>query len=170
MQELFSLGLKGRAMAAAKALLAKNAHDYVALAYRGALVALQASDAAAVGEKMRLVTAAYSDLDAAVRGSASLDAKSRLAILLCRGNVSASVPNEVFERAAQGAEDFDAARILAKSMGDEAVEAICLESAALVFEKAGKDEDARTRWATLAARPPEKLDPRLRLQLIDRGY
>jgi hypothetical protein len=170
LQELFSLGLKDRAMAAAKARLAKDPSDYSALAYRGALVALQAPDAATVGEKMRLVTAAYADLDAAVRGSASLDAKSRINVLLCRGNVSIAVPNDVFERAEQGAADFDAAKLLAKADTDDALEYSCLASSARALEEAGKDEDAKARWATLAAKPSEKLDPRLRLQLMDRGY
>jgi hypothetical protein len=89
-------------------------------------------------------------------------------VLLCRANVSSAVPNDVFGRAAQGAADFDAARLLAKDSGDAALENDCLAKAALAFEKAGRSEEAATRWATLEGK--RSLDPRLRLELIDRGY
>jgi hypothetical protein len=166
--ELFGLGLEERARAAVDMRLATDAHDPLALAYRGALVALSASRASGLGEKMSLVAAAYRDLDAAAGGAAAFDPKERIAVLLCRGNVSSAVPNDVFGRAAQGAADFDAARLLAKGSGDAALENDCLAKAALAFEKAGRTEEASARWATLAGK--ESLDPRLRLELIDRGY
>jgi flagellar hook-length control protein FliK len=166
--ELFGLGLEERTSTAVDMRLAVDAHDPLALAYRGALVALSASRASNLGEKMSHVAAAYRDLDAAVASMSNLDPSEKIAALLCRANVSSAVPNDVFMRAAQGAADFDAARLLAKGLGDAALENDCLAKAALAFEKAGRAEEAAARWATLAAKG--NIDPRLKLELIDRGY
>ena len=166
--ELFGLGLEERARTAVDMRLTADAHDPLALAYRGALVALSASRASNLGEKMSLVAAAYRDLDAAVASISNLDPSGQIAVFLCRANVSSAVPNDVFGRAAQGAADFDAARLLAKDSGDAALENDCLAKAALTFEKAGRFEEANARWATLEGKG--NLAPRLRLELIDRGY
>ncbi len=126
---------------------------------------------------MRLVAQGYADLDAAVAAlatGAAVAPDDRIAVLICRGSVSAAVPNDVFGRAAQGAADFDAARSLAATAGgpaatagDQATAARCLEGAAKAFEKAGLQEDADARWATLAEL--EGLPAAVRLELFDRG-
>lgn len=166
--ELFSLGLEDQARAAIGARLAKRKDDAFALAYRGALVAKEASRAAGVGDKVRLVGEAYRDLDAAVAALGAAAPEERLAILLCRGSVSSAVPNDVFGRAAQGAADFEAAAALARSGGDTVQAASCLAGAALAYEKAGRSEEADSRWATLAAE--RGLGPATRLELLDRGF
>ena len=126
---------------------------------------------------MRLVAQGYADLDAAAAALAAgavIAPDDRIAVLLCRGGVSAAVPNDVFGRAAQGAADFDAARSLAASAGAlaattaTATAARCLEGAATAFEKAGLQEDADARWATLAEQ--EGLPAAIRLELFDRGF
>jgi hypothetical protein len=167
----FELGLDDRALAAANAALARNARNFVALAYRGAIVARSAMEAKTLGEKMRLVARGYDDLDAAVavaKAEGAIAALDKIAVFLCRASVSSAVPNDVFERAAQGASDFAAAGALAASEGDKALEARCLEGAALAFEKAGLGEEAQARWATLAAK--EGLPAATRLELMDKGF
>ena len=167
--ELFQLGLEARCIDAIKVDLAAKPGDPIALAYRGALVAMSAGKGAGLGEKMRLVTEAYRDLDAAVAASAvSGRAEDRLAVLVCRGNVSIAVPNDVFGRAAQGAADFDAAAEMAAASKDPAFAGSCLAQAAAAYEKAGLPEDAGSRWATLAA--TKGLGSAIRLQLLDRGF
>jgi Membrane-anchored protein predicted to be involved in regulation of amylopullulanase len=166
--DLFALGLEERAYKAANAKLGQAPGDAVALAYRGAIVAKRALATASLSEKMNIVAAAYRDLDAAVAASSALDPRSLVSVLLCRAHVSSAVPNEVFERAAQGAADFDAARKLAEGLGDAATASSCLEQSALAFEKAGRDEDAKARWATLAGE--DALGPKIRLELAERGY
>ncbi len=166
---LFALGLDDRTFAAASVRLARRPGDPVALAYRGAIVAKSAQRAMGLGEKMRLVAQGYADLDAAaVAAGAAITAEDRIAVLVCRGSVSAAVPNDVFGRAAQGAADFEAAGSLAASAGDEATTALCLEGAAKAFEKAGLADEADARWATLAER--EGLPASVRLELLDRGF
>jgi hypothetical protein len=176
---LFSLGLEDRCLAAAEARLAERKDDSLALAYRGAIVARKAGRAAAVGEKMRLVAEGYRDLDAAIAmldnsrptALASDEAapdEPRLAVLLCRANVSSSVPNDVFGRAAQGAADFEAASAVAAAAGDASLSRRCLADAAIALEKAGLHEEAGSRWSTLAALVG--LEPSIELELLDRGY
>jgi hypothetical protein len=165
--KLFALGLEARCLEAIKVDLAAKPGDPVALAYRGAIVAMSADRAAGLGEKMRLVAEAYRDLDAAAAGPAS-SPRQRLDVLVCRGNVSSAVPNDVFARAAQGAADFDAAAGIAAGLKDPAFATGCLADAALAYEKAGLREEAETRWATLASE--KGLPSALRLRLLDRGY
>jgi hypothetical protein len=164
--ELFHLGLEARCLDAIKVDLAAKPGDPVALAYRGALVAMSAGKAAGLGKKTRLVTEAYLDLDAAVAASAR--AEDHLAVLVCRGNVSSAVPNDVFGRAAQGAADFDAAAGIVAASKDPVFAGNCLAQAAAAYEKAGLPEDAGSRWATLAA--TKGLGSAIRLQLLDRGF
>jgi hypothetical protein len=169
--KLFSLGLEDRALVAANAALLRRQNDPVALAYRGAIVAKFAGRAGSLGEKMRLVVKAYTDLDAAVAASKNQGATSaadRIAVLFCRGNVSSAVPNDVFGRAAQGADDFEAARDLASSEGDSATARLCFADAAIAFEKAGQRDEAATRWAALARMAG--LPAALRLELLEKGY
>lgn len=167
--KLFAFGLEARCLEAIKADLAARPGDPAALAYRGAIVAKSANRAGALGEKMRLVAAAYRDLDAAVEGSsATAPAQDRIAGLVCRGSVSSAVPNDVFGRAAQGAADFDKASGIAAAEKDPAFATRCLADAALAFEKAGLHEEAETRWATLAVE--KGLSGAMRLLLLDRGY
>lgn len=167
--ELFELGMEERARAAAQDALTKDMDNPLALAYRGTLTALRADRAQGLTEKMGLVEEAYRDLDAAViaatKPGANLPAQEVLSILLCRANVSAAVPDAVFGRAAQGGADFDEAARMAA--GDLRLEASCLAGAAQAYEKAGREEDAMIRWATLAIR--KELPAAIRLELLDRS-
>ena len=168
--ELFGLGLEERALAAANEALARKPGNAVALAYRGAIVARSAERASGLGTKMRLVAQAYADLDSAAEAAKAggpSAAGERIAVLLCRGSVSAAVPNDVFGRAAQGAADFEEAGALAAASGDAALSRRCLADACLAFEVAGLPDEAGTRWATLAAM--DDLSPAIRLELLDRG-
>ena len=120
---------------------------------------------------MRLVARGYADLDAAAAAlatGAGIEPDERIAVLLCRSNVSIAVPNDVFGRAAQGAADLGEAASIAAATGDRALAARCLEGAARAFEKAGLQEDADARWATLAEQGG--LSASLRLELLDRGF
>jgi hypothetical protein len=146
--------------------LGEDPADPEALAYRGAIAAMRADRAKGLAEKMRLVGEAYRDLDAAVSGGPAAG-RARLAALLCRASVSAAVPNEVFERAAQGAADFEAAAAIEAASGDAAAAALHLAGSALALEKAGRREEAMTRWATLAEKPG--LPAAAGLLLLDRG-
>jgi C-terminal binding-module, SLH-like, of glucodextranase len=166
--ELFDLGLEDRCLAAIGTDLSEKPSDPVALAYRGAIAAKRADRAAGIVEKVRLVTEAYRDLDAAAGSVASAIAEDRLAVFICRGNVSSAVPNDVFGRAAQGASDFDAAASIEAGLGDSASADGCLADAAVAYEKAGLRVEAGARWATLAGR--KSLSGALRLLLLERGF
>jgi hypothetical protein len=166
--ELFDLGLEDRCLAAIGAYLAVKPSDPAALAYRGAITAMRADRAAGVVEKVRLVTEAYRDLDAAAESAAPTVAEDRLAVFLCRGSVSSAVPNDVFGRAAQGASDFDAAARIEAGLGDAVSADRRLADAAIAYEKAGLRVEAGARWATLAGR--KGLPAALGLLLLERGF
>lgn len=168
--ELFDLGLEDRTMAAAEAALKESPDDALALAYRGAIVALRADRATGLAQKMKLVEKAYEDLDRAVAavagGTSGLAASDAVGVVLCRASVSSAVPDSVFGRALEGARDFDLAFELAS--GDAALEERCLAGAARAFELAGRPQDAQTRWATLSERGA--MLPETELALLEMGF
>lgn len=141
----FRAGKVAVAEATLDALLAKNGDDASALAYKGAIVAKRAANASPL-LAVEIVADAYRYLDRAVElaktREETLDAR------ISRASVSMAIPETVFGKAAEGAEDFLAA---AKGATDSAMSAEMYFNAARCLEAAGNKGDAGT-WYREAAR------------------
>lgn len=154
----FNAGKSIEAEKAFDAILKKNPDSAIAVAYKGSLIAQKASDVSPLAA-VDLVANAYGYLDRAV--TLASDPVSRITAYLNRAYVSKSVPDLVFGKALQGAEDFLAATEEMKKIGvSRAVgEAGDLAAdlaggycnAALCYEIAGKKDEAET-WFREAAR------------------
>lgn len=172
----FEAGLRAEAESAFDRILARDREDATALAYKGSLVALRASEAAPLAA-VEIVSESFRYLDRAVSLAQTPD--ERLAALLNRANVSLSVPESVFGKALAGAGDFLAAAegYRARVPRPEAELATAYLGAARCFEAGGRDGDAGT-WYREAARIVRSLDETgvegvpaaLRLELLTRGY
>jgi tetratricopeptide (TPR) repeat protein len=144
----FSGGANQEAEAFFDELLGSEPDNSRALAYKGALVALRASEAPALAA-VGLIAEAYRYLDRAVEGADSVE--ERITSRLCRGNVSLAIPEAVFGKSLAGAEDFIAAGDLFRSQGDLFQAAAAYYHGARCFERAGQDGEAGT-WLALALR------------------
>jgi tetratricopeptide (TPR) repeat protein len=150
----FRAGKNDEALAAFNKILAATPDDAVALAYRGSLVSMTARDASPL-VAVDIVTRAYADLDRAVALAKTPD--EIITVRTNRANVSQSVPETVFGKALQGAEDWlasaEANKALATADGTSLDAEIAgdLLNAALCFETAGKPDDAGI-WFREAAR------------------
>ena len=152
----FNAGKRSEAEAMFDRILAKAPESPSALAYKGSLVAMRGGDAsplAAVG----IIAEAYRYLDRAVSLASTTDDK--ITVFINRASVSMSVPDLVFAKALQGAEDFLAAAEEMKKLsvsGAEGSESSGISNryaaavatdycnAAKCYEIAGKADEAET--------------------------
>jgi tetratricopeptide (TPR) repeat protein len=154
----FFAGKNAEAEKLIDAILEKEPDSATAVAYKGALVALRGGEApplAAVG----IIAEAYTYLDRAV--SLAGTPEERITALLNRANVSKAVPDLVFGKALQGAEDFIAAAAELKKRAVESNSETASASAARIagaycnaavcYETAGKKDEAET-WFKEAER------------------
>lgn len=125
-------------------LLALEPDNPAALAYRGALEA-RTAEAAMPLAAVAIVEEAYRLMD---RGVDLAEGPAQaLVSRLCRGNVSLAVPETVFGKRGQGAEDFLAAAEAYTALGGPSSgvsAAECLLKAALCLADAGRDMEAGT--------------------------
>jgi len=134
-------------------ILAIEPDNPIALAYKGSLVAMRAKEASKL-MAVELVSKAYQYLDRAVELART--PTEIITARMNRGNVSMSVPESVFGKSLQGAEDFIAVAAVFLHLTPDPVAykediAKAYLNAARCFESAGKPEDAST-WLFEAIR------------------
>lgn len=176
----FRAGKVAEAETTLDALLVKNGNDPSALAYKGAIVAKRAANASPL-LAVEIVAEAYRYLDRAVALAKTQD--EILDARVSRASVSMAIPETVFGKAAEGAEDF---LVAAKGAPDFAMSAEMYFNAARCLEVAGNKGDAGTwyREAARLARPTAEriagessagtldssVSPGVVLELVKRGY
>jgi predicted Zn-dependent protease len=159
---LFDAGRVGEAETAFDALLSASPNDPVALAYKGSLVAMRGGKALPL-KAMGLVKEAYTFLDRAVSLAHTPD-EARTAYI-ARGNVSQSIPEAIFRKAASGAEDFLAAAERIKQMKEAGASGVsdadvadAYRHAAECYALAGKADRADS-WFAESRKLMDSLDP-----------
>lgn len=110
-----------------------NPEDFVSLSYYGTYLAVKGGESS-VMKAVSLVNEAYIYLDKAAELSAGKEGE--VEILMNRASVSASVPEQVFGKAASGAEDF--MRIVSLTE-NETLKAYCYVMAYECYQKCGKE-------------------------------
>jgi len=171
----FSAQKDGEAEAAFDRLLSGEPSDALALAYKGSLVAMRGGEASPLAA-VEIIADAYRYMDRAVDLASAPD--QIIAARLNRANVSRAIPETVFGKARQGAEDFLAAAAAFSGIGaDSADIAQAWFDAAVCLEIAGAHEEAGT-WFREASRMVEAarknegihVPAALELSLLERGY
>jgi tetratricopeptide (TPR) repeat protein len=166
---LFQAGRDAEARAAFTAILATAPEDPRALAYQGALTAKEGGATKNLGAAIRFVNEGFALMDRAV----ALDQKAGTPFadpLVARGMVAISVPETVFNKSAQGAEDFGAAAAWFEGAGPDFAET-CAEmfvDQGIAFERASEAEAAEISFIKAASLDPKKASTIL--QLVKRGY
>lgn len=113
-----------------------NPEDFVSLAYYGSWLAVKGGESS-VMKAVALVNEAYTYLDKAAQMAAGQEGE--IDVLMNRASVSASVPEQVFGKAASGAEDF--MRIVSLTE-NESLKAYCYVMAYECYQKCGKETQA----------------------------
>ena len=150
-------------------LLSDNPVNPVALAYTGSIIALRGGEASPL-VAVELIADAYRYLDRAV--SLAETPEQIITARLNRAYVSRAIPETVFGKARQGAEDFlAAASALASVSADPADIAGAWVDAAYCFELTGAAEEAGT-WLREAERliRGRTVPASLERALLERGY
>lgn len=179
---LIFAGKNDEAERAIDPVLAADAGNPEALAYKGALVAMRGGKASPLAA-VEIIADAYRYLDRAVELAATDD--ERFAARYSRGNVSLSVPEAVFGKSSQGAGDFLAiAEMFRKLPPDASADsdgyfaeiAEAELNAARCYENAGREADAglwfteSARCAEAAAASGATIPASTRLELAKRGF
>jgi tetratricopeptide (TPR) repeat protein len=137
----FHAGEYQKAEQAADKVLLSSPDNPVALAYKGSLLAMKGGKTKSVAEAMRMVSEGYVLMDKAVR-LASNDVE-KITASIARGSVSSSVPESVFMKSVQGAEDFsEAAAVSARLGGMQMQTGELYIKACICLEKAGQNDKA----------------------------
>lgn len=110
-----------------------NPEDYVSLAWYGSWLAVKGGESS-VMKAVALVNEAYTYLDKA--SQMAIGQEGEIDVLMNRASVSASVPEQVFGKAASGAEDF--MRIVSLTE-NETLKAYCYVMAYECYQKCGKE-------------------------------
>ena len=119
-----------------KQKLSENPDDFVSMAYYGSYLAMKGGESSVV-KAVALVNEAFDYLDIAVELSAGQEGE--IDVLMNRGSVSASVPEQVFGKAETGAQDF--MRIVSLTT-DTNLKAYCYVMAYECYEACGKESQA----------------------------
>ena len=119
-----------------KEKLNANPEDFVSLAYYGSRLAVKGGESS-VMKAVSLVNEAYTYLDKAAALAAGKEGE--IDVLMNRASVSAAVPEQVFGKAADGAEDF--MRIVSLT-DNETLKAYCYVMAYECYQKCGKETQA----------------------------
>ena len=119
-----------------KEKISANPEDFVSLAYYGSYLAVKGGESSVMAA-VALVNESYTYLDKAAQMAAGREGE--IEVLLNRASVSASVPEQVFGKAAGGAEDF--MRIISLTE-DAALKAYCYVMASECYQKCGKETQA----------------------------
>ncbi len=116
-----------------KEKISANPEDFVSLAYYGSYLAVKGGESSVMAA-VALVNESYTYLDKAAQMAAGREGE--IEVLLNRASVSASVPEQVFGKAAGGAEDF--MRIIFLT-DDTVLKAYCYVMASECYQKCGKE-------------------------------
>ena len=119
-----------------KQKLSENPDDFVSMAYYGSFLAMKGGDSSVV-KAVALVNEAFDYLDKAAELAAGQEGE--IDVLMNRGSVSASVPEQVFGKAETGAEDF--MRIVSLTT-DTNLKAYCYVMAYECYNACGKETQA----------------------------
>lgn len=119
-----------------KQKLADNPDDFVSMAYYGSYLAMKGGESSVV-KAVALVNEAFTYLDKAVELCAGQEGE--IDVLMNRGSVSASVPEQVFGKAQTGAQDF--MRIVSLTT-DTKLKAYCYVMAYECYNACGKETQA----------------------------
>ena len=119
-----------------KQKLADNPDDFVSMAYYGSFLAMKGGESSVV-KAVALVNEAFDYLDKAAELCAGQEGE--IDVLMNRGSVSASVPEQVFGKAQTGAEDF--MRIVSLTT-DTRLKAYCYVMAYECYNACGKETQA----------------------------
>ena len=119
-----------------KEKISANPEDFVSLAYYGSYLAVKGGESSVMAA-VALVNESYTYLDKAAQMAAGREGE--IEVLLNRASVSASVPEQVFGKAAGGAEDF--MRIISLTE-DTVLKAYCYVMASECYQKCGKETQA----------------------------
>ena len=119
-----------------KEKLNDNSEDFVTLAYYGSWLAVKGGESS-VMKAVSLVNEAYTYLDKAAALAAGKEGE--IDVLMNRASVSAAVPEQVFGKAAGGAEDF--MRVVSLT-DNETLKAYCYVMAYECYQKCGKETQA----------------------------
>ena len=126
--------------------LKENPQDYVSMAYYGSSLAIKGGQSSVV-KAVALVNEAYGYLDKAAE--LSFDKEGEIEVLMNRGSVSASVPQQVFGKSENGAQDF--MRIITLT-DNQVLKAYCYVMAYKCYKNCDKETQA-----LLALKEAEKL-------------
>ena len=119
-----------------KQKLYENPDDFVSMAYYGSFLAMKGGESSVV-KAVALVNEAFDYLDKAAELAAGQEGE--IDVLMNRGSVSASVPEQVFGKAQTGAEDF--MRIVSLAT-DPSLKAYCYVMAYECYNACGKETQA----------------------------
>ncbi len=119
-----------------KQKLVDNPDDFVSMAYYGSFLAMKGGESSVV-KAVALVHEAFTYLDKAVELCAGQEGE--IDVLMNRGSVSASVPEQVFGKAQTGAQDF--MRIVSLTT-DTRLKAYCYVMAYECYNACGKETQA----------------------------
>ena len=119
-----------------KQKLADNPDDFVSMAYYGSFLAMKGGESSVV-KAVALVNEAFDYLDKAAELCAGQEGE--IDVLMNRGSVSASVPEQVFGKAQTGAQDF--MRIISLTT-DTKLKAYCYVMAYECYNACGKETQA----------------------------
>ena len=119
-----------------KQKLADNPDDFVSMAYYGSFLAMKGGESSVV-KAVAFVNEAFDYLDKAAELAAGQEGE--IDVLMNRGSVSASVPEQVFGKAQTGAEDF--MRIVSLTT-DTNLKAYCYVMAYECYNACGKETQA----------------------------
>ena len=137
----FHAGEFDKAGLEADAVLKNSPDNPIALAYKGALLAMKGGKTKSVAEAVRYVNDGYALMDKAVRLASNENEK--ITARIARGSVSISVPEGVFAKSVQGAADFsEAAAMMSKIPGMNNGAADLYINAGICFDNASKKDQA----------------------------
>jgi tetratricopeptide (TPR) repeat protein len=147
-------------------LLAEESDNAVANAYKGAIIAGKGGNVASPAKALQYVNEAYVYLDKAVKLAQNDEI---VQTRMTRGSVSMYVPETIFGKSEQGAEDFiRAADYLDENNGDRRSIADCYFKAAVCYENASMLDEAEIYF--LKAKSYDELPASAKYELAKRGY
>jgi len=136
-------------------------------AYLGSLTAMKGGRTSNPAEAVTIVNEAFALLDAAVEEAGTIGGECLSTALMNRASVAASVPNEVFRKAAVASQDFSrVASLIAAEGGQPKAAADAWLRAALAMEISGGDPDGMF----LRAAGSPQLSAWARYELAKRGF
>jgi tetratricopeptide (TPR) repeat protein len=149
-------------------ILENNPDNSQALAYNGSVAAMKGGETKSLAKAVEYVNKAFEYFDRAE--SLAQNDDDLIVVLLNRGNVAISVPELVFQKSLQGAEDFlNVFEILvSRESADKELLINCCRNAAQAYERAGKEDEAELFYMKTLGM--DDLSYSVMYELIMKGY